>query len=134
MAFDAVEAARSRGAQWVLIDTAGRLHTQSDLMQELQKIDRVLGRKIEGAPHERFLVVDATSGQNVLTQAHQFGAALDLTGLIFAKFDSTARAGTAVAVSRELAIPVRFLGTGEGLEDLVPFDADLYVEKRLRTA
>jgi fused signal recognition particle receptor len=112
VAFDAVEAARSRGAQWVLIDTAGRLHTQSDLMQELQKIDRVLGRKIEGAPHERFLVVDATSGQNVLNQAHQFGAALDLTGLVFAKFDSTARAGTAVAVSRELAIPVRFLGTG----------------------
>ena len=134
VAFDAVEAAQSRGAQWVLIDTAGRLHTQSNLMQELQKIDRVLGRKIEGAPHERLLVVDATTGQNVLNQARQFGAALDLTGMVFAKFDSTARAGTAVAVSRELAIPVRFLGTGEGLEDLVPFDPELYVEKLLGSA
>jgi fused signal recognition particle receptor len=131
VAFDAVEAALSRRAQWVLIDTAGRLHTQSDLMGELQKIDRVLGRKIEGAPHERLLVVDATSGQNVLNQAHQFGAALDLTGLVFAKFDSTARAGTAVAVARELSIPVRFLGTGEGLDDLAPFDAEVYLEKLL---
>lgn len=131
VAFDAVEAARSRGVQWVLIDTAGRLHTQSDLMAELRKIDRVLARKIKGAPHERLLVVDATSGQNVLNQAHQFGAALDLTGLVFAKFDSTARAGTAVAVARELSIPVRFLGMGEGLDDLVPFDADVYLEKLL---
>jgi fused signal recognition particle receptor len=131
VAFDAVEAARSRGAQWVLIDTAGRLHTQSDLMGELQKIDRVLARKIDGAPHERLLVVDATSGQNVVNQAHQFGSALDLTGLVFAKFDSTARAGTAVAVARELSIPVRFLGMGEGLDDLVPFDADVYLEKLL---
>lgn len=134
VAFDAVEAAHSRGAQWVLIDTAGRLHTQSDLMQELQKIDRVLGRKIEGAPHERLLVVDATSGQNVLNQANQFGLALDLTGLVFAKFDSTARAGTAVAVARELSIPVRFLGLGEDLGDLVPFDPDVYLEKLLRGA
>ncbi len=131
VAFDAVEAALSRGLQWVLIDTAGRLHTQSDLMGELKKIDRVLGRKIEGAPHERILVVDATSGQNVLNQAHQFGAALDLTGLVFAKFDSTARAGTAVAVARELSIPVRFLGVGEGLDDLAPFDPDVYLEKLL---
>lgn len=131
VAFDAVEAARNRGAQWVLIDTAGRLHTQKDLMGELQKIDRVLGRKIEGAPHERLLVVDATSGQNVLNQAHQFGSALELTGLVFAKFDSTARAGTAVAVARELSIPVRFLGMGEGLDDLAPFDADVYLEKLL---
>jgi fused signal recognition particle receptor len=134
VAFDAVEAAQSRGAQWVLIDTAGRLHTQSNLMQELQKIDRVLGRKIEGAPHERLLVVDATTGQNVLNQARQFGAALDLSGMVFAKFDSTARAGTAVAVSRELAIPVRYLGTGEDLEDLVPFDPELYVRKLLGDA
>ena len=129
--FDAVEAALARALDWVLIDTAGRLHTQTDLMSELEKIDRVVGRKIEGAPHERLLVVDATSGQNVLNQARQFGAALELTGLVLAKFDSTARAGTAVAVARELSVPVRFLGTGEGLDDLEPFTADDYVAKLL---
>lgn len=131
VAFDAVEAARSRDADWVLIDTAGRLHTQTDLMTELVKIDRVIGRKVPGAPHERLLVVDATSGQNVMNQARRFGAALELTGLVFAKFDSTARAGTAVAVARELSVPVRFLGTGEGLEDLEPFSSEVYVEKAL---
>jgi fused signal recognition particle receptor len=132
VAFDAVEAARSRGAQWALIDTAGRLHTERDLLEELQKIDRVVGRLVEGAPHERFLVVDATSGQNVVAQASRFGQALDLTGLVLAKFDSTARAGTAVSVARELGLPVRFLGTGEDLEDLEPFSPDVYVEKLLR--
>ncbi len=131
VAFDAVEAARAGGIPWVLIDTAGRLHTQGSLMKELQKIDRVLGRKSEGAPHERLLVVDATSGQNVLAQVTRFGAALELTGTVFAKFDSTARAGTAVAVAREHSVPVRFLGTGEGLDDLEPFDPDLFVEKVL---
>jgi len=131
VAFDAVEAGLSRGLDWVLIDTAGRLHTQTDLMAELEKIDRVIARKVPGAPHERLLVVDATSGQNVMTQARRFGASLELSGLIFAKFDSTARAGTAVAVVRELSVPVRFLGTGETLDDLVPFDADAYVEKVL---
>lgn len=129
VAFDAVEAAIARGGDWVLIDTAGRLHTQTDLMSELEKIDRVIGRKVPGAPHERLLVVDATSGQNVLSQARRFEAGLDLTGLILAKFDSTARAGTVVAVSRELEIPVRFLGTGEGPDDLEPFTAEAYVEK-----
>jgi len=131
VAFDAVEAARARGCDWVLIDTAGRLHTQTDLMGELVKIDRVIARKVPGAPHERLLVVDVTSGQNVMNQARRFGAELELTGLVFAKFDSTARAGTAVAVARELAVPVRFLGTGEGLDDLEPFSAEAYVEKAL---
>lgn len=131
VAFDAVDAARNRNAGWVLVDTAGRLHTQRDLMEELRKIDRVLGRKVEGAPQERLLVVDATSGQNVLAQAARFGEALDLTGLVLAKFDSTARAGTAVAVARELRIPVRYLGTGEGPDDLEPFDPEAYVEKVL---
>jgi fused signal recognition particle receptor len=131
VAFDAVEAALSRGLDRVLIDTAGRLHTQTDLMAELEKIDRVIARKVPGAPHERLLVVDATSGQNVMTQARRFGASLELSGLILAKFDSTARAGTAVAVVRELSVPVRFLGTGETLDDLVPFDADAYVDKVL---
>lgn len=131
VAFDAIEAARARDCDWVLIDTAGRLHTQTDLMSELVKIDRVIARKVPGAPHERLLVVDATSGQNVLNQARRFGAELELTGLVFAKFDSTARAGTAVAVTRELSVPVRFLGTGEGVEDLEPFSARVYVEKAL---
>lgn len=134
VAFDAVEAARAREAGWLIVDTAGRLHTQQDLMEELRKIDRVLGRKVEGAPHERLLVVDATSGQNVIAQAERFGSALELSGLVLAKFDSTARAGTAVAVARELAIPVRFLGTGEDVEDLEPFDPDVYVEKVLGVA
>ncbi|MDX1396087.1 MAG: signal recognition particle-docking protein FtsY [Gemmatimonadota bacterium] len=129
--FDAVEAALSRRADWVLIDTAGRLHTQSDLMAELEKIDRVISRNVPGAPHERLLVVDATSGQNVLAQARQFGAVLELSGLVLAKFDSTGRGGTAVAVARELSVPVRFLGTGEALDDLEPFTAAGYVEKLL---
>ncbi len=131
VAFDAVEAARSRGVPWALIDTAGRLHTERGLLEELQKIDRVVGRLVEDGPHERLLVVDATSGQNVVAQASRFGQALDLTGLVLAKFDSTARAGTAVSVARDLGLPVRFLGTGEGLEDLEPFSPDAYVEKLL---
>ncbi|MDH3732227.1 MAG: signal recognition particle-docking protein FtsY [Gemmatimonadota bacterium] len=131
VAFDAVEAALARDMDWVLIDTAGRLHTQTDLMGELGKIDRVVGRQVEGAPHERLLVVDATSGQNVLNQARQFGAELELSGLVLAKFDSTARAGTAVAVAKELSVPVRFLGTGEQLDDLEPFTPDDYIDKLL---
>ncbi len=131
VAFDAIEAARARGVDRVLVDTAGRLHTQSGLMKELEKIDRVVARKVEGAPHERLLVVDATSGQNVLNQAREFGAFLDLTGLVLAKFDSTARGGTVVAVARELGLPIRFLGTGEGLDDLEAFSADAYVDKLL---
>lgn len=131
VAFDAIDAARSRDASWVLVDTAGRLHTQQDLMEELRKLDRVMSRKVEGAPHERLLVVDATSGQNVVSQASRFGQALDLTGLVLAKFDSTARAGTVVAVARELGIPARLLGTGERVEDLEVFDPEAYVEKLL---
>ena len=131
MAFDAVAAARARDAAWVLVDTAGRLHTQDDLMRELVKIDRVLGRQVEGAPYERLLVVDATSGQNVMNQARQFGASLDLTGLVLAKFDSTARAGTVVSVVHELSVPVRFLGVGESPEDLEEFSPDRYLDKIL---
>lgn len=133
VAFDAIDAARSRGASWVLLDTAGRLHTQRDLMEELGKIDRVAGRKVDGAPHDRLLVIDATAGQNVLSQASEFGRALELTGLVLAKFDSSARAGTAVAVARELGVPVRLLGTGESVEDLEPFDPETYVRKLLAT-
>lgn len=129
VAFDAVEAALGRGVDRLLVDTAGRLHTQRNLMEELKKIDRVIGRLQAGAPQERILVVDATSGQNVLTQAAEFGEALDLTGLVVAKFDSSARAGTIVSVARELALPVRYLGTGERQEDLELFRSDRYLAK-----
>lgn len=131
VAYDAAEAAKSRGTDLLIVDTAGRLHTQRGLMDELKKIDRVLGRVVPGAPHERLLVVDATSGQNVVTQARQFGAALELDGLVLAKFDSSARGGTAVAIARELGIPVRYLGTGEGAGDLEEFDPDRYLGKLL---
>jgi len=129
VAWDAVEAAKARGIDLLIVDTAGRLHTQAALMDELRKIDRVLGRVAPGAPHERLLVVDATSGQNVVAQARQFGEALTLDGLVLAKFDSSARAGTAVAVARTLGLPVRWVGTGESAADLEAFDADRYVEK-----
>lgn len=122
VAFDAVQAATSRGTDRLFIDTAGRLHTQSGLLEELKKIDRVVGRQVDGAPHERILVVDATSGQNVLSQTRVFGEALDLTGLLLSKFDSTARGGTVVAVARELGVPVRYVGTGERPADLELFD------------
>ena len=129
VAFDAVEVANARGVDWVLIDTAGRLHTQSDLMKELEKIDRVISRRVEGGSQERFLVIDATFGQNVLNQARQFGASLSLTGLVLAKFDSTARAGTVVSVVQELAVPVRFLGVGETRGDLELFSPGRYSEE-----
>lgn len=131
VAYDAAEAAKARGIDLVIVDTAGRLHTQRGLMEELSKIDRVLDRVIPGAPHERLLVVDATAGQNVITQARQFGEALPLDGLVLSKFDSSARGGTAVAVARAFQLPVRWVGTGEAAEDLEPFDADRYVEKLL---
>lgn len=122
VAFDAVQAATSRGVDRLFIDTAGRLHTQRGLMEELSKIDRVVARQAPGAPHERILVVDATSGQNVINQTREFGAGLDLTGLVLSKFDSTARGGTVVAVARELGVPVRYVGTGEQPADLELFD------------
>ena len=123
VAFDAVDAARSRGCDMVIVDTAGRLHTQGDLMQELSKVGRVIGRKVEGAPHETLLVLDATVGQNALRQAEQFNAALQLSGLVLAKLDSTAKGGVVVALKEQLGIPVKLVGTGERLKDLEPFDA-----------
>ena len=131
VAYDAAQAASSRDTDCLIVDTAGRLQTQRGLMEELTKIDRVLGRLVPGAPHERLLVVDATSGQNVLGQAREFGRDLELTGLVLCKFDSSARGGTAVAVARELGLPVRYLGVGEGVDDLEPFDSERYVEKIL---
>jgi len=122
VAFDAVDAAVARNADVVVVDTAGRLHTQGDLMAELAKVERVLARKLPGAPHETLLVLDATVGQNALSQVRLFGSALKLSGLVLAKLDSTARGGVVVALREEFDIPVKLVGTGEGVDDLEPFD------------
>lgn len=129
VAFDGLEAALARQASLVIIDTAGRLHTQDGLMEELRKVGRVIGRKIEGAPHEAFLVLDGTVGQNAVQQARQFAQAIPPTGLVITKLDGTARGGAVVALRRELNVPVRFLGMGERLEDLVPFDPRVFAEE-----
>lgn len=123
VAFDAVEAAVARGADTVLVDTAGRLHTQEGLMDELRKVARVVGRRAPGAPHESLLVLDGTVGQNAVQQGRLFAEAVPLTGLIITKLDGTARGGATVALRRELGVPIRFLGRGEGVADLAPFDA-----------
>lgn len=122
VAFDAIEAARARGRDVVVVDTAGRLHTQTNLMQELAKVRRVIAGKLEGAPHETLLVVDATTGQNGLQQARLFGEAVDVTGVALTKLDGSARGGIAVAIAHELELPVKLIGVGEGLDDLRPFD------------
>lgn len=131
VAFDAVEAAVARGADTVLIDTAGRLHTQEGLMEELAKVNRVLGRRAPGAPHETLLVLDGTVGQNAVQQGKLFAQAVKPTGLIVTKLDGTARGGAVVALRRELALPVRFIGTGEGLDDLAPFNPQEFAESLL---
>jgi fused signal recognition particle receptor len=123
VAFDAVTAAESRGASVLIVDTAGRLHTQEGLMEELRKIVRVIGRKAPGAPHETLLVLDGTVGQNAVQQGKLFTEAVHPTGLVVTKLDGTARGGAVVALRRELALPIRFLGTGEDAEDLEVFDA-----------
>ena len=131
VAFDAIEAAYSRNADFVLVDTAGRLHTQVDLMTELQKVGRVIAKKLPGAPHETLLVLDATVGQNAIAQARVFGQSLELSGLVLAKLDSTARGGVVVALTQEFGIPVKLVGTGEDVDDLEPFDADRFVNEVL---
>jgi fused signal recognition particle receptor len=131
VAFDAVEAALTRGFDTVLVDTAGRLHTQDDLMKELQKVARVVGRKAPGAPHETLLVLDGSTGQNAVQQGRVFQAALPITGLVVTKLDGTARGGTVVALRRELGLPVRFLGVGEGPGDLEVFDPQTYAQRLL---
>jgi fused signal recognition particle receptor len=123
VAFDAVEAGRARGRDVVIVDTAGRLHTQSNLMAELEKVRRVISSRIEEAPHETLLVVDATTGQNGLQQARLFAEAAGVTGLVLTKLDGSAKGGVAVAIVHELGIPVKLVGVGEGLGDLRPFDA-----------
>jgi fused signal recognition particle receptor len=123
VAFDAVEAGRARGKDVVVVDTAGRLHTQSNLMEELAKVRRVLAGRIDGAPHETLLVVDATTGQNGLQQARLFGEAVGVTGVALTKLDGSAKGGVAVAIAHELGLPVKLVGVGEGVDDLRPFDA-----------
>ncbi|HMK39268.1 MAG TPA: signal recognition particle-docking protein FtsY [Bacteroidota bacterium] len=133
VAFDAVHAASSRGTDVIIIDTAGRLHTKINLMEELRKIKRVIQRHDPAAPHEVLLVIDASTGQNGLQQARQFGASVGVTGLILTKLDGTAKGGIVLAISREMNIPVKFIGTGEGMDDLQPFDRTAYVEALFAT-
>ena len=123
VAFDAIAAAEARGRDVVIVDTAGRLHTQANLMEELAKVRRVIAGRLEGAPHETLLVVDATTGQNGLQQARLFGRAVDVTGVALTKLDGTAKGGIAVAIAHELGLPVKLIGVGESLDDLQPFDA-----------
>ncbi len=124
VAYDAIEAAQSRGCDVVLVDTAGRLHTHTNLMAELAKIRRVVARRLEGAPHETLLVIDATTGQNGLQQALLFQEAVEVTGVVLTKLDGSAKGGIAVAIARELGLPVKLIGVGERLDDLRPFDPD----------
>jgi fused signal recognition particle receptor len=126
VAFDALEAARARGRDVVVVDTAGRLHTQSNLMAELEKVRRVISTRVDGAPHETLLVVDATTGQNGLQQARLFGDAVGVTGVALTKLDGSARGGVAIAIAYELGLPVKLVGVGEGVDDLRPFDAASY--------
>ncbi|HEV7936944.1 MAG TPA: signal recognition particle-docking protein FtsY [Solirubrobacteraceae bacterium] len=124
VAFEAVAQARARGIDVVIVDTAGRLHTQDDLMEELAKVRRVIARQLEGAPHETLLTVDATTGQNGLRQAQMFASTAGVSGVVLTKLDGTARGGIALAIARELGLPVKLIGIGEQLDDLRPFDAD----------
>jgi fused signal recognition particle receptor len=126
VAFDAVEAAVARGRNVVVVDTAGRLHTQTNLMEELGKVHRVLAGRLEGAPHETLLVVDATTGQNGVQQARLFGEAVDVTGVVLTKLDGSAKGGVAIPIAYELGLPVKLVGVGEALEDLQPFDPHDY--------
>ena len=129
VAFDAIDAALARDCDTVLVDTAGRLHTEPRLMDELKKVVRVVGKRHPGAPHESLLVLDGTVGQNAVSQAREFAAAVPLTGLVVTKLDGTARGGAVVAVRRAVAVPIRFIGTGEGLDDLEPFDPVRYAHR-----
>jgi fused signal recognition particle receptor len=126
--FDAVTSAKARGHDVVIVDTAGRLHTRANLMAELDKIRRVVGREVPGAPHEVLIVLDATVGQNGLVQAREFMAAGGANGIVLTKLDGTAKGGVAIAIAHELKLPIRFVGVGEAMDDLVAFDAAAYVD------
>jgi fused signal recognition particle receptor len=131
VAFDAIEAASARNCDVVIIDSAGRLHTQSDLMQEISKVERVVARKLPGAPHETLLVLDATVGQNAVAQARTFSQSLTLSGLVLAKLDSSAKGGVVVALKQEFGLPVKLIGTGEQIGDIETFDAAQFAEEVL---
>ncbi|MGA9780417.1 MAG: signal recognition particle-docking protein FtsY [Limisphaerales bacterium] len=128
VAHDAVTAAQSRKTDYLFIDTAGRLHTKHNLMQELQKLHRVIGKQLPGAPHEVLLVLDATTGMNALNQAREFNKAVPLTGLVVTKLDGTSKGGMVVAIQKELGLPVKFVGLGEQADDLQPFDAKQFAQ------
>jgi fused signal recognition particle receptor len=132
--FDALSAAKARGTDSVIVDTAGRLHTKTGLMAELEKMKRTAQRIIPGAPHEVLLVMDATTGQNGLQQARQFTESAGVTGIVLTKLDGTAKGGVVVAISRELGLPVRYVGVGEKAGDLLPFSADVFVDSLFETA
>src|ERR1700719_197424 len=125
--FDALQAAKARKVDYVIVDTAGRLHTKSNLMAELEKMRRTAAEVVPGAPHDVLLVLDATTGQNGLAQAREFTSTVTVTGIILTKLDGTAKGGIVVAIARDLGLPIRFVGTGEQINDLVPFDAETYV-------
>jgi fused signal recognition particle receptor len=126
--YDAIRATLSRGIDLLIVDTAGRLHTKYNLMQELKKIRGVAAKQVHRAPHETWLVLDATTGQNALSQARHFKDVVNVTGIILAKLDGTAKGGIAFAVANELGLPIRFIGTGERVDDLAEFDAEAFVE------
>lgn len=132
--FDAIAHAKARGHDLVFADTAGRMHTQHNLMEELKKMARVAGKQMDGAPHETWLVLDATTGQSALAQARQFSDTLPITGLILTKLDGTAKGGVLIRIVDELKLPVRFVGVGEGEDDLIPFSPADYVQVLLREA
>jgi fused signal recognition particle receptor len=129
--FDAISAARARAADVLIVDTAGRLHTKSNLMEELKKVKRIMSRELPGGPHEVLLVLDANTGQNALVQARMFNEALGVTGIVLTKLDGTAKGGIAFAITKELSIPVKFVGIGEAIEDLRDFDPKEFVEALL---
>ena len=126
--FDAIQSGRAKGRDPILVDTAGRLHTRANLMSELDKIRRVAGRAADGAPHEVLLVLDATVGQNGLAQAREFTSVAGVTGIVLTKLDGTAKGGIAVAIAHDLKLPIRYVGVGEGIDDLIPFSAQDYVD------
>ena len=128
MVYDSIRASQSRHADLLIVDTAGRLHTKYNLMEELRKVRGVASKRVHQAPHETLLVLDATTGQNALSQARHFKDAVEVTGVIVAKLDGTAKGGVVFAVAHDLGLPVRFIGTGETLDDLAEFDAEAFVE------
>jgi fused signal recognition particle receptor len=131
VAFDAMEQAQEKGVDVLIIDTAGRLHTQTDLMKELEKVQRVVAKKLDGAPHETLIVLDGTVGQNAMAQIRTFGQTLPLTGIVLTKMDGTARGGVVVALKEEFNLPVKFLGVGEKMDDLLPFEIDAFAKEVL---